>query len=53
MTRGKFHKDLVGGAVLPIIVQAKALKAQQKTSLQVAEILEMPLEKVNGFWGRI
>lgn len=51
--RGPYHKDILQGAESPIKIQIKALKMQNKNSLQVAEILHLTLEKVNSVWGKL
>lgn len=44
---GYYHKDLLEGASDPTIEKIRDLKREEKTSGEIAEILDIPLAKVN------
>lgn len=50
---GSYHKDIVAGDRLPIMKRAVELKASGKNSLEVADLLGIPIKNVNGFWNKI
>jgi hypothetical protein len=50
---GSWHKDIVGDAKPPVMEMAAVLKKQNKTSLQIADELNIPLERINAVWARI
>ncbi len=52
-SRGYYHKDLLEGAVNPLIEKIEVLKIAGRTSQQVADDLGLPLGKVNMIWGSV
>lgn len=50
--KGDYYKNLVAGYVSPELALIRELKHEGKTSGQAAEILNIPLERVNLAWPR-